>query len=94
MPVRYAIVAVLLGAGLAVLQLLLDAGADARQLDAQGHTALHLAALAGRQDAAALLARHGGDLKAKSRHGRSALELGRCWPLSLAVSPPSWTTPH
>ncbi|XP_026275190.2 fibronectin type 3 and ankyrin repeat domains 1 protein-like [Frankliniella occidentalis] len=76
--------AVMLGARTNILALLLEAGADVRQLDKQGHSAAHLAALGGRQDVAAVLARSGADLRTKSRHGHSARELGRCWPLSLA----------
>ncbi|KAJ1525925.1 hypothetical protein ONE63_009113 [Megalurothrips usitatus] len=80
--------AVMLDASVRVLELLLQAGASSGprqpQRDKQGHSALHLAALSGRQDVAALLARHGADLRAKSVHGHSARELGRCWPLSLA----------
>ncbi|KAK3919382.1 Fibronectin type 3 and ankyrin repeat domains protein 1 [Frankliniella fusca] len=76
--------AVMLGAGTRVLTLLLEAGADVLQMDKQGHTAAHLAALAGRQDVSGVLARCGADLRTKSRHGHSARELGRCWPLSLA----------
>ncbi|CAJ3079368.1 ankyrin repeat domain-containing protein [Burkholderia pseudomallei] len=61
--------------GAAFIEALLAAGADARQTDSNGSTALHAAALQGCPDAVPLLARVGADLNAEDSGGETPLLL-------------------
>jgi len=57
---------------------LIDAGADVNRRDGEGSTALHWAARSTKPDSGAiilLLATNGADLKAKSRDGKTAVDL-------------------
>jgi len=60
--------------GVACLKLLMDAGADVNARNAQGQTALHVAAQRGYNNIVKLLAERGADLMAKDADGHSALD--------------------
>lgn len=65
------------GRSSAILEQLLDAGADPDQRQDQGWTALHSAAQHGDLAMTRLLLQHGADLNVKSDGGQTALELAR-----------------
>jgi ankyrin repeat protein len=60
--------------GVACLKLLIEAGADVKARNAQGQTALHVAAQRGANTIVKLLAERGADLMAKDADGHSALD--------------------
>jgi ankyrin repeat protein len=60
--------------GVACLKLLMEAGADVNARNAQGQTALHVAAQRGYNNIVKLLAERGADLMAKDADGHSALD--------------------
>ncbi len=67
----------------ATARALLDAGADANAVDANGSTALHPAASAGWTSVIQLLADHGATLDVVNKNGRTPLDLAdaaRGWP--------------
>ncbi|MEZ0224618.1 MAG: ankyrin repeat domain-containing protein [Alphaproteobacteria bacterium] len=68
----------------AIVQLLLDHGADPHKLDARGQTMMHSAARSGDENTMKLLAANGVSLTAKTPDGMSPAEAAEEWDLSGA----------
>ena len=60
-----------------LVEALLDGGADVNVRDAQGRTALMVAAWGGAADVVAILLQHHADLDARDAHGATALGMAR-----------------
>ena len=59
------------------MELLIDAGADKEKADNSGHTPLHRAAQRGSLDVLGLLLERGADTHARTKAGKTALDLAR-----------------